>query len=421
MTLYKEAGFAPGWVIEAIDIKSSSIIDPYTLNITLRYPYSPFIYCVASQWGDLIVSPSFCKAHATPEDPWAHEYLKEHMCGTGPYVLDEWVREDHVTMVKNPNYWGGWKGPHVDKIFMPIIMESAPARLRLEEGTLDMAALNLEDAMAVKGKQGIVVKTVPGLTDYMIFMNTQKPPLNNKLIRYAISYLYDYAGTIATVRHDMGTQARGPIPRSLWGWDPDCPQFTMNLTKAEELIRQAGYKPEDIKLDYWFEGDEPRRIAEILQAGAAQIGVKITLHSTTWATLIQVVRPGSDNATDAHDLAGVYWWPDYADPIAFFDPMYRCYNDTIPTKISAYPFYNWGFYSNATLNHILDEFVRETNHTKRIELSHQAQRIIAQDAPCVFVFDSLNTLCYRDWVKGYYFNPLYTGTTDFYSIYIEGR
>jgi len=58
---------------------------------------------------------------------------------------------------------------------------------------------------------------------------------------------------------------------------------------------------------------------------------------------------------------------------------------------------------------------------QRIELYHQAQRIIAEDAPCLFLFDSMNILSYKSWVKGYYFNPLYTGTTDFYNIYIEGR
>lgn len=420
LTLY----FGPGWLLEPINIEASSAIDPYTLNITLHHPYAPFIYTVASQWGALIVNSELVKSHATAEDPWAHEWLKENMDGTGsgPYMLEEWVPEDHVTLVKNPDYWGGWDKPHVDKIYMPLIDESATRRLRLEEGTLDIGLLTLEDALAVEDKEGINVEIVPGLTNYFIYMNTQKPPLNNKLIRHALSYMYDYEGMIEAVRHGLGTQALGPIPRSLWGWNPDAKQFTYNLTKAEELIREAGYEPEDIKLDYWYmEAPEPRRIAEILQAGAAEIGVEITLHGTTWAILSETAHPGSHDVNDGPDLSALYWWPDYADPQAFVEPLLVSYVDEPTTNTSDYGYYNWAYYCNAEVNRLLDEAVIETNVSKRVEIYHQMQEIICEDAPAIWVFDSLNTISYRDWVKGYYFNPLYTGCTDFYNIYIEGR
>ena len=419
ITLNEEEGFGPGWIINQIDISASSVIDAYTVNITLKHPYAPFIFAVASQWGALMVDKGLVQEHATAEDPWAHEYLKENMVGTGPYMLEEWVREDYVILVKNPDYWGGWEGPHVDKIFMPIITESAIRRLRLEEGSLDIGGLGLEDALGVEGTEGINVEVVQGLTNFMIFMNTKKAPLDNILVRQAMSYLYDYAGTIETIRQGIGTQARGPIPQALWGWDPDCPQFTMDVAKAEELIREAGYEPEDLELEFWFQGVESRRVAEVLQAKAAEIGVKINLHETTWAILCEAVRPGSGDVNDAHHFAGLYWWPDYADPIGFLETMYR--GDVSSMNVDDYPFFNWGYYSNPELNVILDEFVRETDHSKHIELMHQAQRIVVEDAPAIFVFDTMNILTYRDWVKGYYFNPLYTGTTDFYNIYIEGR
>jgi len=303
-----QLNFGPAWVISAIDIKKSSVIDTYTLNLTLKNKYSPFIYALGAQWGPLIVSPSYVKAHATPQDPWAHEYLKKHMCGTGSYMLQEWVPEDHITLVKNPNYWGGWQGKHVDKIYMPIIEESTQRRLRLEQGSIDIGGLNLEDAKAVNSTAGIKVEVVPSLNNLMIFMNTRKAPLNNKLVRQAISYMFDYAGAVNTIRIGMGSQARGPLPSSLWSWDPTCPQYNYNLTKADELIRQAGFKPEDIKLEVWYVGtlDEERRCAELLQSAAAQIGVKITPRGVTWAALTEVLRPGTMNATEAADMSIFY-------------------------------------------------------------------------------------------------------------------
>jgi len=423
ISLMEEKGFGPGWVISAIDIEHCKIIDPYTVNITLKYPYAPFLYALAAQWGPLIICPACCKAHATPEDPWAYEYMKEHMCGTGPYMLAEWVREDHVTLVKNPNYWKGWKGKHVDKIYMPIIEESSTRRLRLEEGSIDIGGLTLEDAIAVNGTPGIIVEVVPSLNNLMIFMNTQKPPLNNKLVRQAISYIFDYEGAVETIRHGLGAQARGPLPSALWGWDPECPQYTHNLTKAKELLEKAGYKPEDIKLELWYieTVEEERRVAELLQAEAAKIGVTIELRGTTWAGLNDVLRPGSGNATDAADMAILYWYPDFADPDDYLSNMYYCYNESDPTNIYSYPYFNWAYYCNSTLNRILDEARRTTNFTRRVELYKMAQRIIVEDAPALFIFEEPAILTYRSWVKGYYFNPCYVGTIDFYSIYIEGR
>ena len=416
-------GLGPSWMMSPINFSACSIIDTYTVNITLKYPYAPFIYSMAAQWGPLIVSPTFCKVHATPEDPWAHEYLKEHMCGTGPYMLEEWVPEDHVTLVKNPNYWRGWSGKHVDKIYMPLIAESSTRRMRLEEGTIDIGGLNLEDAIAVNGTEGVVVEVVPSLNNLMIFMNTQKPPLNNKLVRQAISYMFNYTGALETIRHGFGSQARGPLPASLWGWDPDCPQYSMNLTKAQELIEQAGYAPENITLEVWYvsTSDEERRCAELLQAAAQQIGVTITPKGVTWSALDSAMHPGSGNATDAPDMAMLYWYPDYADPDDYLGQLYYCYNDTVPTDTSAYPWFNYGYYTNATLNKILEEAAQTNNLTERIKLYRKAQRIIVEDAPAIFVFDEPAVLTYRSWVKGYYFNPCYVGTIDFYSIHIEGR
>ncbi len=416
-------GLGPAWVISALDINLCRAVNTYTLELKLQYEYSPFIYAVAAQWGPQIVCPTFVEQHATTEDPWAQEYLKEHMCGTGPYILDEWVPEDHVTLVKNPNYWGGWEGKHVDKIYMPIIEEATTRRLRLEEGSIDLGGLSLENAIEVNGTEGIAVTVTPSLNNLQIFMNTKKEPLNNKLIRQAISYMFDYEGAVATVRRGFGSQARGPLPHNLWGWDPELHQYSYNLTKAEELIDQAGYNPEDIELELWYLGnnDEERRCAEILQSNAAEIGVTMNLQAVTWSAMMDALRPGSLDPTEAADMSIFYWYPDYADPDDYLANMYYCYSPDEPMNVRSYAFFNWAFYHNEEVNNLIENATRVTDFEERVELYKQAQAIIVEDAPALWLFDEPAIQTYRSWVKGYYFNPCYVGTTDFYSIYIEGR
>ncbi|MFP3951863.1 MAG: ABC transporter substrate-binding protein [Candidatus Bathyarchaeia archaeon] len=416
-------GMGPSWVLSALNISECRAVDTQTVELVLKYPYSPFINALAAQWGPLIVSPSFVETHSTPDDPWAHEYLKENMCGTGPYMLEEWEPEDHVTLVKNPDYWGGWEGDHVDKVYMPIIEESTTRRLRLEEGSIDLGGLNIEDSIEVNGTEGINVKTVPSLNNLQIFLNTKKPPLDNKLVRQAISYMFDYEGAVNTIRQGFGNQARGPLPRTLWGWNPECPQYNLDLDRAVTLLDEAGFSPEEIELDVWYlsSSDEERRCAELLQSKAASIGVTITPKAVTWSAMMDALRPGSNDPRDAADMSIFYWYPDYADPDDYLSNMYYCYNEETPYDVNSYAFFNWAFYNNPELNNLLDEATRVTDFEKRVELYHKAQNMIVEDAPAIFLFDEPEILTYRNWVKGYYFNPCYVGCIDFYSIYIEGR
>ncbi len=137
--------------------------------------------------------------------------------------------------------------------------------------------------------------------------------------------------------------------------------------------------------------------------------------------MMDALRPGTGDAGDAADMSILYWYPDYADPDDYLSNMYYCYDESDPTNINSYAFFNWAFYSNSTLNGILEEATRTNDFDKRVELYHEAQRIIVEDAPAIFLFDEPAVLTYRSWVDGYYFNPCYVGCIDFYSISVEGR
>jgi len=134
-----------------------------------------------------------------------------------------------------------------------------------------------------------------------------------------------------------------------------------------------------------------------------------------------VLSPGSKDPREAADMSILYWYPDYADPDDYFSNMYYCYDESAPLNVGSYAFYNWGFYSNSTLNAILDEAKETTDFNRRVELYRRAQRIVVEDAPAIFLYDEPELLTYRSWVKGYYFNPCYVGCIDFYTIYVEGR
>ena len=74
--------------------------------------------------------------------------------GTGPYMLDHWTRATEIVLNKNPNYWGGWEGKHVDKVVIKYADEAATRILALKNGDADIAYIPYANLNDVKDEKG---------------------------------------------------------------------------------------------------------------------------------------------------------------------------------------------------------------------------------------------------------------------------
>lgn len=87
------------------DLESTEVVDKYTFRIKLKHPYPAFLLTiVAPQYA--ITSPTYVKAHATSDDPYAMEWMARHECGTGPFKLVEWVEGQRVVLERFEDHWG---------------------------------------------------------------------------------------------------------------------------------------------------------------------------------------------------------------------------------------------------------------------------------------------------------------------------
>jgi peptide/nickel transport system substrate-binding protein len=132
---------APARRLPGID--SVETMDDSTVRITLASAQPAFSENLAVL---LMVSPSAAKAHATADDPWGAKWMSDNAVGTGPYRVENWVKGQTVTLVKNPDYWRGWNGSHVEKIILHVVKEAGTRRLLLENGDVDLAeAISVDD------------------------------------------------------------------------------------------------------------------------------------------------------------------------------------------------------------------------------------------------------------------------------------
>ena len=404
----KTMGKGPAWFLVG-PVGELKVVDTYTLEFTLADVYTDFLHRIAAGWGFYIVSPSFFKAQATSDDPWAEKWAYDHMSGTGPYKLLEWKHHDHVTLVKNDEYWKGWVGKHLERIIVREVKEMTTQRLLLEKGDVDIAyAMTIPDLLELKGRPEIEAVIEPSFNTLYIFMHTQRAPLNDVRVRQAVCYAYDYNAAVETILHGTGKQMRGPLPSSLWGWDPDAPMYTMNLEKAKQLMAEAGY-PNGVErtLVYTYpSGDEPKRMAgEVLKVSLAKIGINVELKGLVWAEQAAEAK----NPETAPDFFSLYWWPDYADPI---DYLYAMFHTSMQGEVG----YNWMYYSNPEVDTILDRATVTPDVSERTEMYKELQRVLVEDAPSLYVFELPYTMGMRNWVKGFVYNPLFIGTFNLYEM-----
>src|SRR5437762_3607213 len=114
---------------------------------------------------------------------------KSQVVGSGPFMLKEWVQGDHITLVKNPNYWQSGR-PYLDAIEYRVLPDAQSMVSQFEAGALDMA-LNppLQDAGRLKSNPQYQVVTNPNTGRYYTAgWNVASSPLDNKLVRQAMNF-----------------------------------------------------------------------------------------------------------------------------------------------------------------------------------------------------------------------------------------
>ena len=111
------------------DVVKMDVLDDFTLRFTLPKPNAPFLSSLAMVWTG-IMSPTATKQYNCDAG--------QHPVGTGPFKFVEAVRNDHVTVDANPDYWGG--KPKIDRIIFRIIPESATRLLALERNEVHILA-----------------------------------------------------------------------------------------------------------------------------------------------------------------------------------------------------------------------------------------------------------------------------------------
>ncbi len=212
--------------------------------------------------------------------------------GTGAFKFVEWVPGDHLTLVKNPNYWESGH-PYLDGVNISIFRDAQAMVAALESGTLDVADLvPIPDADRLRNDSKYKLYQTHDLGQYFYAtVNCGVAPTDNKLVRQAINYAIDRQRFTDTVMKGFTGE-----PRAL-PWAKSSPAFdaaknrsyAFDLDKAKSLLAQSGLSNIEFDISWALAGyaAEYEQLATIIQSNLATIGVKSNLKPTDPPTFAQ--------------------------------------------------------------------------------------------------------------------------------------
>jgi peptide/nickel transport system substrate-binding protein len=250
--------------------------------------------------------------------------------GTGPFMLKEWVKGDHMTLVANPNWWGG--PVSLKTLIFKWSAQSAQRMLELQSGNADAIEYVAPEDIPTVQKDPTLAFYPQSPADTLYFgMNNTKPPFDKEAVRQAFAMAIDKQRIVKNFFPAGSTVADQFLyPDLKPGYTDGLAGVEYNPTKAKQMLTDAGFDfnqtiPFSFRTNARIYAPVPEQIAEDVQAQLAQIGVKIKLDVQESGTLIG--NSGKGNLT--FFLLG--WGEDYPDATDWFDYHFGAASKTFGT------------------------------------------------------------------------------------------
>jgi peptide/nickel transport system substrate-binding protein len=355
-------------------IKSVDVVDEFTIRFNLKTPFAFFLNNLAHSASG-IVSP-------TAHKKWGKD-LTLHPVGTGPFKFVEWVRGDHVTLVRNDDYYEG--KPRLEKIVVKTVREDSARVLGLEAGDYDLIVRIPPEEVPRLMQEG-KVRTYAEQSNraLRIGFNETKKPFNDVRVRQALNYAIDkesivkniYQGLAAVIPDVVGPLNIGYVPVKGYPYDP---------VKAKKLLAEAGH-PNGFKTTLWTPKGRYLKDFELVQAVQQQlqaIGVDAKLETIEWGAYLANVRKPEGEAK--HEMYLIGWSPSTGEARWGMYPITGC-SQRYPNGS------NTSMYCNKELDQAIEKSVLATSMKDRDALLKKAQEILVQDPEAIYLLATKETV-----------------------------
>lgn len=347
------------------------IVDDTTVNCVLTAPAASFLTALTDA-GNVIVPKEEVEG-------WGDSF-GDHLVGSGPFKLDQFIKDQESDLTKNDTYWGS--APNLDGVTIKVVTDMTQAANGLTTGELDMAtSLTGESIQTIKNNSDLVMDQTPGLHIAYVYFNQVNGPTADQRVRKAILMAVNRDDLVKGVYpYGEAESASVPLPKGSWGYDSavedDVPTYDPEAAKA--LLTEAGYG-DGLSLNLYISNTEARvKMGTILQQTLKEnLNIDVTINPSDWGTFSTTAASGTA------DMYGMSWtW--YPDPYFFLNKLFSS------SEVGALG--NGAGFSHSDVDDLLDKALAVTDQDKRAEYYKQALKlIVSYDPMLVYASEYVNT------------------------------
>ena len=362
-------------------------LDDYSVRFVLKRPEAPFLADMAMDFAS-ILSEEYFDAMMKKGTPNAADV---YPIGTGPFEFVSYQKDAIIRYKAFDRYWGG--RPKIDNLVYAITRDATARYAKLKTGECQVMAFpKPADLDAMKKDPALNVLSKEGLNIGYIAFNVEKKPFDDRRVRQALNYATNKEAILKAVYQGNGQVAKNPIPPILWSYNDSVKDYAYDPEKAKALLAQAGY-PNGFDVDLWYlpvtrpYNPDGKRMAELIQADWAKVGVRAKLVTYEWAEYRKRTKAGE------HQAVMFGWSGDNGDPDNFFVPLLGCE----AVKGGG----NSARWCNKRFEDLVIKAAQIPNRADRAKLYEEAQVIFKEEAPWITIAHSLRFDALRSEVKGY--------------------
>jgi dipeptide transport system substrate-binding protein len=320
--------------------------------------------------------------------------LNQAPVGTGPFQFIAYQKDAVIRYKAHPDYWRGKEA--IDDLIFAITVDGSVRMQKLQAGECQAAPYpNPADLAGLKADPNITVLEQEGLNVGYLAYNTQVAPFDDVRVRKALNMAINKQAIIDAVLEGQGAIAKNPIPPTMWSYNDAVEDDPYDPEASKALLAEAGQ--EGLKMKIWAMpvarpyNPNARRMAELIQADFAAVGVEVEIVSYEWGEYLKL---SSDLDRDGAVLLG--WTGDNGDPDNFLAVLLGC---------SAVGNSNRAQWCHQPFEDLIQEAKVTSSQVERAPLYEQAQVVFKEQAPWATIAHSVQFMPLSNKVTGYKMQP----------------
>ena len=370
-------------------VRSVDVVDPAHVRLTMLQPLAADVVLgllSTATYG--ILSPRIIQAGQPG-------YIRqEKPVGTGPYILKERVPGNHVTLLRNEDYWG--RPPAYREQVFEIVPDATTREALVRSGQAQVIMLPpISDLPSLRQDPTVKVLLAPGDRTVFFAINTadsQQPLMRNPQVRQALNLAINRDAIVKSTLFGAADPAQSVLAPSLFGYCTVPNPYPYDPDTARSMLQKAGATGMTVSLlaptgRYVQDFQAAQNVANDLRAVGVNVNGPRTMDWPSYVATIDVAPAKA--TTDLHMLGYAAGFLDASQAMSQFDP-----GQMPPKGLET------SYYDNPTVTALLQKAAIEPNRDARAQEYCDAEKLIWNDAPWIFLWVEKFPIVYSSQVTG---------------------